>query len=325
MMRRREFITLIGGAAAAWPLAVQAQQPAKMLRVGALSAQPRAAPIWLAFEQRMAELGHKQGTNFSFEFVQVTNIGDYEGGYRELAARNVDIMLATGPEITLKSARAAARTLPIVMLAIDYDPIARGHVTSLSRPTGNITGMHVQQIELAEKRVQILRDAFPDLSSAITFWDELSADQWHSTQTAAATLGFPLAGVKLHDPPYDYEHALAQFGPNHRSCLMVMVSAFFFRDRAILAELALRHKIVSMFGFREWAEAGGLLSYGPNIIDMHRRIADYVDRIAKGTKTADLPIEQPSKFEFVVNLKTAKAIGIEMPTSILLRADKVIE
>jgi putative tryptophan/tyrosine transport system substrate-binding protein len=324
-MKRRAFMALLGGAAAAWPLAVQAQQPAKMLRVGALSAQPRAAPIWLAFEQRMAELGHKQGTNFSFEFVQVTNIGDYEGGYRELAARNVDIMLATGPENTLKSARAAAPTLPIVMLAIDYDPIASGHVTSLSRPTGNVTGMHVQQIELAEKRVQILRDAFPDLSSAITFWDELSADQWHSTQTAAATLGFPLAGVKLHDPPYDYEHALAQFGPNHRSCLMVMVSAFFFRDRAILAELALRHRIVSMFGFREWAEAGGLLSYGPNIIDMHRRIADYVDRIAKGTKTADLPIEQPSKFEFVVNLKTAKAIGIEMPTSILLRADKVIE
>src|SRR5262245_15687227 len=169
----------------------------------------------------------------------------------------------------------AARALPIVMLAIDYDPIARRLVTCLCRPTGYVIGMHVQQIELAEKRVQILRDAFPDLSSAITFWDELSADQWHATQTAAATLGFPLAGVKLHDPPYDYEHALAQFRPNHRSCLMVMVSAFFFRDRAMLAELALRHRIVSMFGFREWAEAGGLLSYGPNIIDMHRRIADY--------------------------------------------------
>src|SRR5262245_65211689 len=130
-MRRRAFITLLGGAAA-WPLAARAQQPEKMLRVGAPSAQPRAAPIWLAFEQRMAELGHKQGTNFTFEFVPVANVGDYEGGYRELAARKVDIMLATGPEMTLKSARAAAPTVPIVMLAIDYDPIARGHVTSLS-------------------------------------------------------------------------------------------------------------------------------------------------------------------------------------------------
>src|SRR5262249_12259711 len=137
-IRRRDFITLLGGAAAG-PLTARAQESVKMLRVGALSAQPRAAPIWLAFEQRMAELGHKQRTNFIFEFVQVTSIGDYEGGYRDLAARKVDIMLATGPELTLKSARAAAPTLPIVMLAIDYDPIARGHVTSLARPTGNIT------------------------------------------------------------------------------------------------------------------------------------------------------------------------------------------
>src|SRR5262249_18990344 len=277
-MKRRAFITLLG-ALAAWPLAARAQQVAKMLRVGALSAQPRAAPIWLAFEQRMAQLGHKHGTNFTFEFVQVANIGDYEGGYRELAAREVDIMLATGPEITLKSARAAAPTLPIVMLAIDYDPVARGHVTSLAQPTGNITGMLLQQIELAEKRVQILRDAFPDLPTAIAFWDELSADQWHATQTAAATLVFPIAGVKLHDPPYDYERAIAQSAPNQRGCLMVMVSAFFFRDRARLAELALRHRIVSMFGFREWIEAGGLLSYGPNIIELHRRGAHYVDRI----------------------------------------------
>jgi putative tryptophan/tyrosine transport system substrate-binding protein len=294
-------------------------------RARTLSAQPRTAPIWLAFEQRMAELGYKQGTNFAFEFVLVAGMGDYERGYRELAARRVDIMLATGPEIALKSARAAAQTLPIVMLAIDYDPIARGHVTSLARPAGNITGMLLQQIELAEKRVQILRDAFPGLPTAIAFWDEISADQWHAAQTAAATLRFPLAGVKLHDPPYDYERAFTQSAPNHRDSLIVMVSPFFFRDRARLAEFALRHRIVSMFGFREWTEAGGLLSYGPKIVELHRRVADYVDRIAKGTKPADLPIEQPTKFEFVINLKTAKAIGIEMPTSILLRADGVIE
>jgi hypothetical protein len=122
-MTRREFITLLGGAAA-WPLAARAQQPEKMLRVGALSAQPRTAPIWLAFERRMAELGYKRGTNFAFEFVQVDSMGDYERGYRELVARNVDILLATGPEIALKSARAATQTLPMVMLAIDYDPIA---------------------------------------------------------------------------------------------------------------------------------------------------------------------------------------------------------
>jgi putative tryptophan/tyrosine transport system substrate-binding protein len=203
-MTRRQFITLLGGAAAAWPLAARAQQPEKMLRVGALSAQPRTARIWLAFERRMAELGYKQGTNFALEFVQVESIGDYEHGYRELVARKVDIMLANGPEIALKSARAATQTLPMVMLAIEYDPIARGYVTSLARPAGNITGMFLQQIELAEKRVQILKDAFPDLRAAIAFWDGTSADQWSAAQTAATTLGFQLAGVQMSAPPYDY-------------------------------------------------------------------------------------------------------------------------
>jgi len=154
-LRRREFLTLLGGAAAAWPLAARAQQPEKMLRVGALSAQPRTAPIWLAFERRMAELGYKHGTNFALEFVRVDSMGDYERGYRELVARKVDIMLANGPEIALKSARAATQTLPMVMLAIEYDPIARGYVTNLARPSGNVTGIFLQQIELAEKRVQI--------------------------------------------------------------------------------------------------------------------------------------------------------------------------
>jgi ABC-type uncharacterized transport system substrate-binding protein len=324
-VRRREFISLLGGAAAAWPLGVRAQQPAKMLRVGALSAQPREAPIWVAFDQRMTELGYKQGTNFALEFVQVVSIGDYQRGYRELATRKIDIMLGTGPEIALKSARAATQTLPIIMLAIEYDPIARGYVTSLARPTGNITGIFLQQIELAEKRVQILKDAFPDLRAAIAFWDPTSTDQWQAAQTAAATLGFQLAGVQLRDPPYDYERALAQSAPDHRDSLFVMVSPFFFRDRSRLADFALRHRIISIFGFREWVDAGGLLSYGPNVIELHRRVADYVDRIAKGAKPGDLPIEQPTRFEFIINLKTARALGITIPTALLLRADEVIE
>src|SRR5262245_24201616 len=194
--------------------------------------------------------------------------------------------------------------------------MARGYVTSLARPPSNLTGMSLQQIELAEKRVQILKDAFPDLRSAIAFWDGISADQWDAAQTAATKLGFQLAGVQVR---------VSQSAPDHRGSLMVMVSPFFFRDRARLAEFALRHRIVSMFGFREWVEAGGLLSYGPNIVELHRRVADYVDRIAKGAKPADLPIEQPTKFEFVINLKTARAIGVDMPTSLLLRADEVIE
>jgi putative tryptophan/tyrosine transport system substrate-binding protein len=165
----------------------------------------------------------------------------------------------------------------------------------------------------------------PGSTGGNTFWDAISADQWGAAQTAATTLGFQIAGIEVRDPPYDYERALAQSAPDHRGGLIVMVSPFFFRDRVRLAEFALRHRIVSMFGFREWVEAGGLLSYGPNIVELHRRIADYVDRIAKGAKPADLPIEQPTKFEFIINLKTARAIGVDMPTSLLLRADEVIE
>jgi putative ABC transport system substrate-binding protein len=324
-MNRREFITLLGGATAAWPLAALAQQPAKMLRVGALSAQPRAAPIWIAFQERIAEHGYTQGTNFIFEFVQVVSIEDYERGYNDLAARKVDIMLATGPEISLKSAQAATHTLHIIMLAIEYDPLARGYVTSLARPTGNVTGIFMRQIELAEKRVQILKEAFPDLRAAIAFWDATSVDQWRAAQTAAAALGFQLAGVQLDSLLYDFEQALAQSAPDHRGNLFVMVSPFFFRDRARLADFTLRNRIISMFGLREWVEAGGLLSYGPNIVQLYRRVADYVDRIAKGAKPTDLPIEQPTKFELVLNLKTARVLGLDVPTPILLRADEVIE
>ena len=325
-MKRREFITLIGGAAAAWPLAARAQQPAKkILRVGTVSALQQSSPQWAAFMRRMAELGYEEGKNFVFDFGPAANEEEYETGYRPLAAREPDIILATGPEIALKSALAATRTLPIVMIAIDYDPFARGYVTNLARPSGNVTGVFFQQIELAAKRIQLVRDAFPDISAATMFWDRLSADQWQAAQSAAATLGLRLSGIELREPPYDYERALREAPPDHRGMIIVATSPFFFRDRARIADLAFRHRIASMFVFREWVEAGGLLSYGPSLIAQFVRVAEFVDRIARGAKPADLPIEQPTKFELVVNLKTARAIGIGLSTAILLRADEVIE
>jgi len=325
-MRRRAFISLLGGAVAGWPLAVRAQQPAKkILRVGTVSAVQQSSPQWAAFMRRMAELGYEEGKNFVFDFVPAANEEEYETGYRPLAAREPDIILATGPEIALKSALAATRTLPIVMIAIDYDPFTRGYVTNLARPSGNVTGVFFQQIELAAKRIQLVRDAFPDISAATTFWDRLSADQWQAAQRAAATLGLRLSGIELREPPYDYERALHEAPPDHRGMIIVATSPFFFRDRARIADLAFRHRIASMFVFREWVEAGGLLSYGPSLIAQFVRVAEFVDRIARGAKPADLPIEQPTKFELVVNLKTARAIGIGLSTAILLRADEVIE
>jgi len=159
-MRRRQFITLLGGAAVAWPLAVRAQQPEKMLRVGTVAGNPKSAPQWEAFERRMNELGYQEGKNFSFDFLQAATADEYEVLYRKLVANAPDVILAIGPEIGLRSALAATRTLPIVMIAIDYDPLARGYVTSLARPSGNVTGVVFQQIELAAKRIQPSRMAF---------------------------------------------------------------------------------------------------------------------------------------------------------------------
>ena len=323
-MKRRDFITLVGGAAA-WPLAAHAQQPAKILRVGTVAGTPKSSPQWVAFERRMGELGYQEGRNFSFDFLQAATADEYEALYRKLAARVPDVILAIGPEIGLKSALAVTRTMPIVMIAIDYDPLARGYVTSLARPSGNVTGVVFQQIELAAKRIKLIKDGFPDRPAATMFWDKLSADQWEAARSTAAMLGLQLSGIELHEWPYDYEAALHQAPLDHRGMLIVPTSPAFFRDRARLADFALRRRILSMFVFREWVDAGGLLCYGPSITALFGRVAEFVDRIARGAQPADLPIEQPTKFEMVVNLKTAKTIGIELPTAILLRADEVIE
>jgi putative tryptophan/tyrosine transport system substrate-binding protein len=322
-MQRREFITLLG-AAGALPIGVRAQS-AGMLRVGMVGSQPRSSPLYAAFLQRLAELGYQEGSNFTFEFIQAVNLEEYARGHRELVTRNVGILVASGAEVALKSALAATDTLPIVMTAIDYDPLALGYVKSLARPGGNVTGIFFQQIELTTKRLQVVTDAFPDLRAATVFWDRASADQWRGAQSAAPPLGLRLFGSELHEQPYDYEQAFAQAPSDYRGWLFVMTSPFLFRDRERLGEFALQHRIPSVFPFREWVDAGGLLSYGPSITGMYRRAADYVDRIARGGKPSDLPVEQSTKFEFVLNLKTAKTIGLTIPTALLLRADEVIE
>ena len=273
----------------------------------------------------MAELGYQEGKNYTIEYLNIPNIDAYESGFRQIVARGVDIILATGPEISLKSAMASSGTIPIVMVAIDFDPFAGGYVTSLAKPTGNVTGLFLQQIELTAKRLQFLKSEFPDLKAVTVFWDRITAEQWEAAQRADSALGLRLSGIEFRDQPYDYEKALTQLAPEDRGTLLVLVSPFFFRDRKRLAELALHQRLVSMFGFREWVEPGGLMSYGPSVNEMYRRAAEYVDRIARGAKPGDLPIEQPTKFELVINLNTAKALGLTMPATLLARADEVIE
>lgn len=322
-MRRRRFIALVGSAAA-WPLAARAQQPT-ITHVGIVTIQPPTSPPYAAFSQRLRELGYIEGQNLSLDFVNpAQQPGGNAGAVQELIRRKVDIVVAVY-RATMAAVVAAAPGKPVVMIAIDYDPLAVGYVKSLARPGGNVTGLYFQQLDLAKKRVELLTQALPNVHAATVFWDSASEDQWEATRSAALEFGLRLADVQLRDQPYDYEKALAQAPADFRSVVIFPTSPVFFRDRQRLAEFAVQHKIATVFGLREWVDVGGLLSYGVNFPSIYRRAAEFVDMIAKGAKPANLPVEQPTKFELVLNLKTAKAIGVTISSLILVRADEVIE
>jgi putative tryptophan/tyrosine transport system substrate-binding protein len=323
-MRRRDFIAGIAGSAAIWPVTALAQST-KILRVGTAVPLPRTAPFWVAFEQKLAALGYQEGKNLTFDYVQTSSFEGSDSSYREIVARQPDIVVAAGPEQSLKSARAATDTLPVVMIAVDYDPIARGYVTSLARPTGNVTGVYFQSTELWGKRLQLVKEIVPEITAATVFWDRAAADNWAALQAAAPRFGVRLTGVEFRERPYDYERAIAEVAPANRTVLFAGGSPFFFQDRAILAEFAIRHRTPIMLNNRDAVVAGGLMSYAPSLTNMFELAATYVDRLAKGAKPADLPIQQPTKFELVLNLKTARALDIAIPQTLLAQADEVIE
>lgn len=323
--RRVLVTTIIAAFAALSPIAAASEK--NVLSVGAVSLRPFGkANISVAFLKRMAELGYERGRNFRFDFIRVPNRGEYHRAYRDLVARKVDILVAGGPEIALKAAVAATRKIPIVMVASDYDPLARGYVSSLSRPGGNVTGVFFRQIALTMKRLQIMKEALPHANAITIFWDQNSADQWKGVRTAADALGYAVHGVELRDRPYDYDRALAQTPSRYRGALMVLASPIFsLPARKILPQFAVRNKIPAMFHVSFYPRVGGLMSYGVSFTRLFGRAADYVHRIAGGAAPADMPVEQPTKFELVVNLKTARKVGVSLPQSILLRATEVIE
>jgi len=242
----------------------------------------------------------------------------------DLVRSKIDLLVTGGPENVLRTAVNATRTIPIAMMAVNFDPVARGYVASLARPGGNVTGIFFRQLELAQKQLELLTQAFPERKTA-ALYDALSADQFAASAQTAAQMNLELHGLKLENPPYDFNaafHVLAQDSPQ---MLLVQSSPYFTSSQRPIASLAIEQHLPTMFIFKTYVEAGGLMSYGADFVAMHRRIADYVEKILEGAKPADIPVEQPTKFEFTVNLKTAKAIGVEIPLSIQLRADQVIE
>ena len=326
--RRREFITLLGGAAAAWPLAAHAQQrPSKFSRIGFLGLRGTVISDmgYAAFIDELRRLRFAEGQNLVVVDYHPPDSGPNPAfaAAVEMIRSNVELIVADGGELHLKAALAASPTIPIVLIANSFDPIARGYVASLARPGGNITGIFQRQPDVARKRVEIMREAFPDKTHLAVLWDAITSEQFEAAKRTAESLNLQLHSVKLENSPYDFEAAFRAM--TDAQMLLVLSSYLFSSSRSRLAELAIKQRLPTMTSFKAYADAGGLMSYGVDLLPIYRRAASFVAKILQGVKPADLPVEQPTKFEFVINLKTARAIGIDLPTSILLRADEVIE
>jgi ABC-type uncharacterized transport system substrate-binding protein len=321
-MNRRAFLALL--AAAAWPSAARAQQP-KMLRVGYSGILPRGAPHYVAFVRRMAELGYHEGRNFVFEYIQSPSIDGYERTYRELAARKIDVLLAAGNEPALRAARAVAGATPVVFIAVDFDPVAKGYVASRVRPGGNTTGIFVSQLELAGKRVELLRETFPDARRLGLFSDAASHEQALAAVPVAERLGFEPRLLAIAGHPPDYAAALAPMDQSPGQPVMIPASPLTLRDRTAIAHLLLEWRLPAIAAFRESMEAGALMSYGISLIDLFRDLAPLVDQVAKGAPAGDLPMRAPTRYHTAFNLNTARVLGLDLPPLLIARADEVIE
>ena len=329
-MRRREFITLLGGAAAAWPLTARAQQPGGVRRIGVLlpgnSATAARNPRMQAFYKALQELGWVEGKNVAFErrwaegrYERLTDLAI------ELARLNVDVIV-TASTHPAKAAKSATSAIPIVIMD-PGDPVATGLVAGLASPGGNVTGVSSIAPDLAAKRLEILKETAPKIYRVLILFNATipPAEVAMKEMTAAApVLGLQVQSVPVQGPA-GFDDAFGMVTRDHAEGLVVFADPLTFSHQQLIVDFAAKTRIAAMFAAREFVDIGGLMSYGPSYPGMFRRGAYYVDRILRGTKPADLPVEQPTKFELVINLKTAKALGLEVPPTLLTRADVVIE
>jgi len=325
-MQRRDFIRLLGGAAAAWPLIAGAQQARKLHRIGILSPELPPPGFLEAFRQGLREFGYVEGEDITFE---VRNAEGY--GQRLTALANhlvelkVDVILALNTP-SVQAAKKASATIPIVMTRI-ADPVKSGLVSNLSRPGGNITGLSFKVDELSGKRLALLKEAFPSVSRVAVLWYEPNPGSdiaVAAIKAASRELGLQLLLLPVHGRGELIE-AFQVATRGRIEVLIVIEDVVATQHRAEILNLAAAHSLAVVSQYRAFAEAGALLAYGPSTSAMYRRAAYYVDRILKGANAGDLPVEQPTKFDLVINLKTAKALGLTIPSSLLERADEVIE
>ena len=323
--RRR--LLLAGAAVAAAPGRIRAQQPGRTYRLGWLSAgASRAEGFNNAFVERLRELGFVAGRNLVIEIRSAQGVAEHLPAIAtELVKLNCDVLFVPGPEVALIAAKQASRDTPIIVAANDYDPVATGHVASLAKPGGRITGVTQLQVQLAAKRLEVLCELLPTAKRVAVFADIATVEQLAVLKAAAPRLAVALDVVDFKRGPYDYEAAFAAIVRRKAEALMMLGSAFFAPARVRICELALAHRLPGAYNNYLWAEAGGLISYGANFSDTYRRAADKVAQVLKGVKPADIPMEQPSTVEMVVNLKTARALGVTIPASIAARADRAIQ
>jgi ABC-type uncharacterized transport system substrate-binding protein len=324
MMHRRTFLCGLTLGRLFAPLAAEAQWAGKAWRVGILAtANPR---VYDDLVDELRKLGYVDGQSLAVERRSAEGkVERLPNLAAELVRAGVDVIVTAGGEAPLRAARDATSTIPVVIVAIDYDPVARGYVASLARPGGNVTGVFLQQIELTAKRMELLGAMLPKLTGLAILWDASAADQHKAAEGASRSLGIRVRSIEVRNPSSDLRSAFATAAKDRADAVFVVTTATFFRERGQIARLAIDHRLPAVFALKEFAEAGGLMSYGTNLPAMLRRAAVYVDKILKGAKPADLPVEQPTKFELVINLKTAKALGLTIPQTLLLRADQVIE
>jgi putative ABC transport system substrate-binding protein len=325
-MRRREFIALFGGAAAAWPRAARAQQRPAMPVVGYLKATPLTVMPHTtdAFRRGLAEAGFVEGRNVAIEFRSADGQWDRLPALAaDLVRRRVNVIVA-GPAAD-QVAKAATTTIPIVVMS-GTDPVRRGLVPSLNRPGGNLTGVTMFADDLEAKRIGLLHEFAPRAAIAVLvdMTIPLAAFQIEQAQAAGRSIGAPIRIVSIGSAR-DYEAAFASMVQERTGALLVAASINFNSVHERLIALAARHGIPAMYEIREFAAAGGLMSYAPSVTEAYRQVGVYTGRVLKGDKPADLPVMLPTRFELVINLKTSKALGLEVPPMLLARADEVIE
>jgi putative tryptophan/tyrosine transport system substrate-binding protein len=327
-MNRRKFLSTLSGGLLAAPLAAEAQRVVKPYRVGFLRAGPPPPPWIAAFRQSLRELAWVEGQNIVIDYAIGQRLSQLPELAAELVRRKVDVLVASGGPSVLP-AKNATSTIPVVFVA-SLDPIATGLVPSLARPGGNVTGTTTMYADAIGKQLQLLSELFPKISHiAVLVRDNpessTQVQRVREAELAARSLGLQLQITRVRDPRDPREFDAAFNAVRGATALIQLDDAVFTETRTQVAQLALKYRLPAMVGHRQIVEAGGLLSYGADIEDLYRHAAVYVDKILKGAKPGDLPIEQPTKFELVINLKTAKALGLTIPPSLLQRADQVIE